>query len=65
MKMVCILEHLSSVEGFTGSSKTCWSQGTSVINNAHRLMALITRYANRLVLNNVLLDDGLSILVKS
>ena len=64
---VCIemKESSSSVEGLTGGAKTCGSQITSIVDDTHRLMTLITGHANRLVLNNVLLDDSFSILIQS
>ena len=52
--------HLGSVEGLTLGAETAWSVSSSIIDDAHRLVSLVTRQLNLIVLNNILLDDSLS-----
>ena len=52
--------HLGSVEGLTLGAETAWSVSSSIVDDAHRLVSLVARQLNLIVLNNILLDDSLS-----
>jgi len=50
----------SGVERLTASSETLGTNSSSVIDGRHRLVSRVSGNLNRVILNNVLLDDSVT-----